>query len=69
MQVTGVAAFLKGKVTMSQSEGTHQFLSPEYHRLFTNKKKTKKTKKNKKTILTKGGGWGRGESMGTPGLP
>ena len=72
MQVTGVAAFLKRKVTMSQSEGTHQFLSPEYHRLFTNKKKTKKQKKkqktkNKKTILTKGGG--RGESMGTPGLP
>lgn len=54
MQVTGVAAFLKGKVTMSQSEGTHQFLSPEYHRLFTNKKK------NKKTILTKGGGGGGG---------
>ena len=49
MQVTGVAAFLKEKVTMSQSEGTHQFLSPEYHRLFTNKKKNKKkTKKNKK---------------------
>ena len=66
MQVTGVAAFLKGKVTMSQSEGTHQFLSPEYHRLFTNKKKNKK---KQKTILTKGGGWGRGESMGTPGLP
>ena len=65
MQVRGVAAFLKGKVTLSQSEGTHQFLSPEYHRFFTNKKKTKtKTK----TILTKGGG-GRGESMGTPGLP
>ena len=64
MQVRGVAAFLKGKVTLSQSEGTHQFLSPEYHRFFTNKKKTKtKTK----TILTKGGG--RGESMGTPGLP
>ena len=53
MQVRGVAAFLKGKVTLSQSEGTHQFLSPEYHRFFTNKKKTKtKTK----TILTKGGG-------------
>ena len=62
MQVRGVAAFLKGKVTLSQSEGTHQFLSPEYHRFFTNKKKTKT-----KTILTKGGG--RGESMGTPGLP
>ena len=60
MQVRGVAAFLKEKVTLSQSEGTHQFLSPEYHRLFTNKKKNKK-----KTILTKGGG----ESMGTPGLP
>ena len=59
MQVTGVAAFLKEKVTMSQSEGTHQFLSPEYHRLFTNKKKTKKTK-TKKTILTKGGGGGGG---------
>ena len=57
MQVTGVAAFLKGKVTMSQSEGTHQFLSPEYHRLFTNKKKNKtKKQKKKKTILTKGGG-------------
>ena len=56
MQVRGVAAFLKGKVTLSQSEGTHQFLSPEYHRFFTNKKKTKtKTK----TILTKGGGGGR----------
>ena len=55
MQVRGVAAFLKGKVTLSQSEGTHQFLSPEYHRFFTNKKKTKtKTK----TILTKGGGGG-----------
>ena len=65
MQVRGVAAFLKGKVTLSQSEGTHQILSPEYRRFFTNKKKTKtKTK----TILTKGGG-GRGESMGTPGLP
>ena len=49
MQVRGVAAFLKGKVTLSQSEGTHQFLSPEYHRLFTNKKKNKKkNKKNKK---------------------
>ena len=68
MQVRGVAAFLKGKVTLSQSEGTHQFLSPEYNRLFTNKKKKQKQKtKNKKTILTKGGG--RGESMGTPGLP
>ena len=56
MQVRGVAAFLKGKVTLSQSEGTHQFLSPEYRRFFTNKKKTKtKTK----TILTKGGGGGR----------
>ena len=66
MQVRGVAAFLKGKVTLSQSEGTHQFLSPEYHRFFTNKKKTK-TKTKTKTILTKGGG--RGESMGTPGLP
>ena len=55
MQVRGVAAFFKGKVTLSQSEGTHQFLSPEYHRFFTNKKKTKtKTK----TILTKGGGGG-----------
>ena len=55
MQVRGVATFLKGKVTLSQSEGTHQFLSPEYHRFFTNKKKTKtKTK----TILTKGGGEG-----------
>ena len=55
MQVRGVAAFLKGKVTLSQSEGTHQFLSPEYHRFFTNKKNTKtKTK----TILTKGGGEG-----------
>ena len=55
MQVRGVAVFLKGKVTLSQSEGTHQFLSPEYHRFFTNKKKTKtKTK----TILTKGGGGG-----------
>ena len=60
MQVTGVAAFLKGKVTMSQSEGTHQFLSPEYHRLFTNKKKTKQKNKKKKTILTKGGGGGGG---------
>ena len=61
MQVRGVAAFLKGKVTLSQSEGTHQFLSPEYHRFFTNKKKTKtKTK----TILTKGGGEG-----GEHGLP
>ena len=70
MQVTGVAAFLKGKVTMSQSEGTHQFLSPEYHRLFTNKKKTKtKNKKNKNHSDKRGGGWGRGESMGTPGLP
>ena len=29
MQVRGVARFLKGKVTLSQSEGTHQFLSPE----------------------------------------
>ena len=57
MQVRGVAAFLKGKVTLSQSEGTHQFLSPEYHRLFTNKKKNHSDK---------GGG---GESMGTPGLP
>ena len=44
MQVRGVAAFLKGKVTLSQSEGTHQFLSPEYHRLFTNKKKPNKKK-------------------------
>ena len=70
MQVTGVAAFLKGKVTMSQSEGTHQFLSPEYHRLFTNKKKTKQKNKKKKNHSDKGGGgWGRGESMGTPGLP
>ena len=69
MQVRGVAAFLKEKVTLSQSEGTHQFLSPEYHRLFTNKKKTKtKTKKTKKNHSDKGGG-GRGESMGTPGLP
>ena len=68
MQVTGVAAFLKEKVTMSQSEGTHQFLSPEYHRLFTNKKKQKK-QKQKKPFWQRGGGWGRGESMGTPGLP
>ena len=63
MQVRGVAAFLKGKVTMSQSEGTHQFLSPEYHRLFTNKKKTKKQKKKKKNKkqkkqYDKGGGAG-----------
>ena len=65
MQVRGVAAFLKGKVTLSQSEGTHQFLSPEYHRFFTNKKKNKNKNKNHPH---KGGG-GRGESMGTPGLP
>ena len=68
MQVTGVAAFLKEKVTMSQSEGTHQFLSPEYHRLFTNKKKTKKTK-TKKTILTKGGGVGEGGEHGHSRTP
>ena len=61
MQVTGVAAFLKGKVTMSQSEGTHQFLSPEYHRLFTNKKKNKKKKQKKtKNHSDKGGGGGGG---------
>ena len=68
MQVRGVAAFLKEKVTLSQSEGTHQFLSPEYHRLFTNKKKKQKKNKNKKKkpFWQRGG---RGESMGTPGLP
>ena len=61
MQVTGVAAFLKGKVTMSQSEGTHQFLSPEYHRLFTNKKKNKNKKQKKtKNHSDKGGGGGGG---------
>ena len=60
MQVTGVAAFLKGKVTMSQSEGTHQFLSPEYHRLFTNKKKTKTKNKKNKNHSDKGGGGGGG---------
>ena len=65
MQVRGVAAFLKGKVTLSQSEGTHQFLSPEYHRFFTNKKK--KQKQKQKPSSQRGGG--RGESMGTPGLP
>ena len=69
MQVTGVAAFLKGKVTMSQSEGTHQFLSPEYHRLFTNKKKTKQKNKKKKTILTKGGGVGEGGEHGHSRTP
>ena len=70
MQVTGVAAFLKGKVTMSQSEGTHQFLSPEYHRLFTNKKKTKqKNKKKQKTILTKGGGGGGGRAWALQDSP
>ena len=69
MQVRGVAAFLKGKVTLSQSEGTHQFLSPEYHRLFTNKKKKQnKTKTKQKNHSDKGGGE-RGESMGTQGLP
>ena len=61
MQVTGVAAFLKEKVTMSQSEGTHQFLSPEYHRLFTNKKKNKNKKQKKtKNHSDKGGGGGGG---------
>ena len=60
MQVRGVAAFLKGKVTMSQSEGTHQFLSPEYHRLFTNKKKTKQKNKKTKNHSDKGGGGGGG---------
>ena len=71
MQVTGVATFLKGKVTMSQSEGTHQFLSPEYHRLFTNKKKNKKNKnkKKQKTILTKGGGVGEGGEHGHSRTP
>ena len=64
MQVRGVAAFLKGKVTLSQSEGTHQFLSPEYHRFFTNKKKQKQ---KQKPFSQRGGE--RGESMGTPGLP
>ena len=64
MQVRGVAAFLKEKVTLSQSEGTHQFLSPEYHRLFTNKKKNKK-----KTILTKGGGGEHGHSRTPLAMP
>ena len=67
MQVTGVAAFLKGKVTMIQSEGTHQFLSPEYHRLFTNKKKNKQ--KTNKTILTKGGGGGGGRAWALQDSP
>ena len=57
MQVRGVAAFLKGKVTLSQSEGTHQFLSPEYHRFFTNKKK--KQKQKQKPSSQRGGGGGR----------
>ena len=68
MQVTGVAAFLKGKVTMSQSEGTHQFLSPQYHRLFTNKKKTKKKTKQKKNHSDKGGG-GKGREHGHSRTP
>ena len=68
MQVRGVAAFLKGKVTLSQSEGTHQFLSPEYHRFFTNKKKTK-TKTKTKTILTKGGGGGGGRAWALQDTP
>ena len=59
MQVRGVAAFLKEKVTLSQSEGTHQFLSPEYHRLFTNKKKNKN--KKQKNHSDKGGGREGGE--------
>ena len=67
MQVTGVAAFLKGKVTMSQSEGTHQFLSPEYHRLFTNKKNNK-TKKQK-NHSDKGGGVGEGGEHGHSRTP
>ena len=67
MQVTGVAAFLKGKVTMSQSEGTHQFLSPEYHRLFTNKKKTKQ--KNKKPFWQRGGGGGGGRAWALQDSP
>ena len=45
---------------MSQSEGTHQFLSPEYHRLFTNKKKTKTKNKKNKNHSDKGGGGGGG---------
>ena len=57
MQVRGVAAFLKGKVTLSQSEGTHQFLSPEYHRFFTNKKNQKQ--KQKPFSQRGGGGGGR----------
>ena len=70
MQVTGVAAFLKGKVTMSQSEGTHQFLSPEYHRLFTNKKKTKtKNKKNKNHSDKRGGGGGGGRAWALQDSP
>ena len=70
MQVTGVAAFLKEKVTMSQSEGTHQFLSPEYHRLFTNKKKNKKKKQKKtKNHSDKGGGVGEGGEHGHSRTP
>ena len=69
MQVTGVAAFLKGKVTMSQSEGTHQFLSPEYHRLFTNKKKTKQKNKKKKNHSDKGGGGGGGRAWALQDSP
>ena len=67
MQVTGVAAFLKGKVTMIQSEGTHQFLSPEYHRLFTNKKKT--NKKQTKPFWQRGGGGGGGRAWALQDSP
>ena len=69
MQVRGVATFLKGKVTMSQSEGTHQFLSPEYHRLFTNKKKTKTKNKKNKNHSDKGGGVGEGGEHGHSRTP
>lgn len=62
MQVRGVAAFLKGKVTLSQSEGTHQFLSPEYHRFFTNKNKNK-------NHSHKGGGGGGGRAWALQDSP
>ena len=67
MQVRGVAAFLKEKVTLSQSEGTHQFLSPEYHRLFTNKKKNKN--KKQKNHSDKGGGEGGGRAWALQDSP
>ena len=52
--------FLKGKVTLSQSESTHQFSSPEYYRLFTN------NNNNNNKFSQRGGG---GESMALQDSP